>query len=67
MTGPTPRTRVPAMGGDRFVGMIAVSLVAATVVLPWLLWNQWTFGSVMQVSAAALPELLRADFLAEHV
>lgn len=45
---------------------LVAGLVSSACVLPWLAWSQVSFGSVMQVSAVAIPELLRADFLAAH-
>jgi len=41
-------------------------LVSSACLLPWLAWNLFEFGSVVQVSAVALPELLRSDFIAAH-
>jgi hypothetical protein len=45
---------------------LTAGLVSSACLLPWLAWNQIHFGSVMQVSAVALPALLQADFVAEH-
>jgi hypothetical protein len=40
--------------------------VSTLLVAPWLLWNLARFETIVQVSAMALPELLRADYLAQH-
>jgi hypothetical protein len=37
----------------RFRGGLAAGLTAIAVVAPWLAWNLWRFGSVVQVSAQA--------------
>jgi hypothetical protein len=38
----------------RLRGGLVAGLAAFTVVAPWLAWNLWRFGSVVQVSARAL-------------
>ena len=38
---------------DRLRGGLAAGLTAIVVVAPWLAWNLWRFGSVIQVSAQA--------------
>ncbi len=37
----------------RFRGGVAAGLTAVAVVAPWLAWNFWRFGTVVQVSAMA--------------
>jgi len=43
--------------GTAFYGIAAIS--ALVVVSPWLIWNMVTFGSIMQVSADAVPFFAR--------
>ncbi|MCK9995760.1 MAG: hypothetical protein KAH56_05725 [Candidatus Krumholzibacteria bacterium] len=48
----------PAVGtvrswSDRLRGGLAAGLTAIVMVAPWLIWNLWRFGSVIQVSAKA--------------
>lgn len=38
---------------------------AALTVLPWILWNLHTFGSFLQVSAEAVPLVMRHQYLAQ--
>ena len=47
-------------------GAFVAGSVATLVVSPWLLWNLASFGSVLQVSATAIPEQLQRDYLARH-
>jgi hypothetical protein len=48
----------PAVGSDqscsaRWRGGVATGLTTVAVVAPWLAWNFWRFGTVVQVSAQA--------------
>jgi len=45
---------------------VVAGAVSAACVAPWLLWNLLRFGTIVQISGVALPEPLRADFLATH-
>jgi hypothetical protein len=47
-------------------GAFVAGSAATLVVLPWLAWNLATFGSVLQVSATAIPEQLQQAYLASH-
>jgi len=47
-------------------GACVAGSVATLVLSPWLLWNLATFGSVLQVSATAIPEQLQRDYLAQY-
>lgn len=47
-------------------GALVAGGVATLVVAPWLAWNLATFGSVLQVSATAVPEQLQREYLARH-
>jgi hypothetical protein len=47
-------------------GAFVAGSVATLVVSPWLLWNLASFGSVLQVSATAIPEQLQRAYLAQH-
>lgn len=38
---------------------------AALVILPWILWNLATFGSFLQVSAEAVPHVMRHQYLVQ--
>jgi 4-amino-4-deoxy-L-arabinose transferase-like glycosyltransferase len=45
---------------------LAAGAVSAAVVAPWLVWGLVRFGTLVQVSALAVPEPLRQQYLAEH-
>lgn len=45
---------------------VAAGAVSLAWLAPWLLWNLLRFGTIVQVSALALAEPIRADFLARH-
>jgi 4-amino-4-deoxy-L-arabinose transferase-like glycosyltransferase len=45
---------------------LAAGAISAAVVAPWLVWNLARFGTLVQVSALAIPEPLRLHYLAEH-
>ncbi len=47
-------------------GALVAGCVATLVVSPWLLWNLARFGSVLQVSATAIPEELQRAYVARH-
>ncbi len=55
-----------ALRERRLGGAFAAGGVAALVVAPWLLWNLAAFGSVVQVSATAVPEALQRGFVERH-
>jgi len=48
-----PATGAVRSWSDRLRGGLAAGLTAIVVVGPWLAWNLWRFGSVVQVSAQA--------------
>ena len=48
----------------RWVEVLSSSLCAAVTVAPWLAWNLWTFGTVVQTSART--HVYRASVLLEH-
>jgi hypothetical protein len=47
-------------------GSLVAGGVASLLVAPWLLWNLASFGSVVQVSATAVPEALQRAFVERH-
>jgi len=50
-------------------GLVSASIVggaAGLVVLPWLIWSFVTFGTVVQVSGVAVPDIERQAYLDEH-
>jgi hypothetical protein len=47
-------------------GALVAGGVASLVVAPWLLWSLAVFGSVVQVSATAVPEALQRGFVERH-
>lgn len=51
---------------ERFKWILVAGGVSAAWGAPWLVWNLMRFGTVVQVSAMALAEPLRADYLAQH-
>ena len=48
-----PATGTVRSWSQRLQGGLAAGLAAFAVVAPWLAWNLWRFGSVVQVSAQA--------------
>jgi hypothetical protein len=54
-------------GGARaWLAPCLAAAVSAACVAPWVGWNLARFGTLVQVSAIAIPEPLREDFLARH-
>jgi hypothetical protein len=53
-------------GRGALVPALVAGLVASLAVGPWLLWNLREFGTVMQVSAAAIPGLLQREYISRH-
>jgi 4-amino-4-deoxy-L-arabinose transferase-like glycosyltransferase len=45
---------------------LVTGAVATAVVMPWLIWNLVSFGTIVQVSSLALAEPIQQDWLAEH-
>jgi hypothetical protein len=45
---------------------LAAGAVSAAVVAPWLVWSLVRFGTVLQISALAIPEPLRQHYLVQH-
>jgi hypothetical protein len=67
LRGRSRRGAGPGAGlASALVPPLVAGLVASLAVAPWLLWNLREFGTVMQVSAAAIPELLQREYLLRH-
>ncbi len=49
--------------GRRFGTFCALGAVSGLVVAPWLAWNVWRFGALMQVSGKACPYMVQTLFL----
>jgi hypothetical protein len=58
--------RGSATGRGRLRSAGIAAVVAAAAVAPWLAWNWVAFGSIVQVSARAVPEPLQRAYLARH-
>ncbi|HNY27859.1 MAG TPA: hypothetical protein PKH31_10815 [Candidatus Sumerlaeota bacterium] len=49
--------------GRRFGTFCLLGAVSGLLVAPWLAWNVWRFGALMQVSGKACPYMLQTLFL----
>jgi phosphoribosylformimino-5-aminoimidazole carboxamide ribotide isomerase len=49
--------------GRRFGTFCWLGLVSGLLVAPWLAWNVWQFGGVMQVSGKAIPVTTHMQFM----
>lgn len=53
-------------GGRRWTCTVITGMVACLVVAPWVIWNLVTFGNVVQVSAVAVANIDRRNYLDAH-
>ena len=53
-------------GRDRWRSALVVGGSAAVVMAPWLIWMLASFGTVVQVSGVAVPDVQRQAYLSAH-